>query len=204
MNGSILPFGWRYILPVWGVTLLILTFGDEIVFNLGLLAVSFGVAYLFYVPVREPFDRRDGALLSPVDGVVERVVESAGEKMIRIRKSRWGSTAVFSPLSCEAVSGRRLHGLFLDPESGKALTLNERGEIDYRWKEFDVRMKMLSGFYALGIPLFVRKGEVRAGEPHALMTDGIVEIALPQLFEISVREGERVRGGSSVLGYGGI
>jgi hypothetical protein len=202
-RGYVLASGWRYILPVWGVTLLILLFSDELLPNLLLLAASFATALFFYVPEREPFDRREETLLAPVDGVVESVGERGGRKVLTIRKALAASTTVRSPLACEVAGYARLHGVFLGPDDKKARTLNEQGTIEYRWRGADVSMKLVSGFYALGLPLFAEKGPVHAGTPQALMTDGVVELSLPPGFDVAVSAGDRVRGGYSVLGYGG-
>ncbi|WP_300363392.1 hypothetical protein [Hydrogenimonas sp.] len=202
-KGYVLSPGWRYILPVWGVTLLVLLFSDALLLNLLLVAASFATAFFFYVPEREPFDRRDETLLAPVDGIVESVEETEGRKILKIRKSLAGSTPVRSPIACEVAEYARVHGVFLDPDDRRAWTLNEQGTIDYRWRESDIRMRVVSGFYALGLPFFVRKGPVHAGTPQALMTDGIVELSLPRSFDVAVAAGDRLRGGYSVLGYGG-
>lgn len=202
-KGHVLPFGWRYILPVWAVTLIVLVFSDEIPLNLLMIAVSFATAAFFYVPERTPFDTGENALVAPVDGVVEAVTRSSDGSRVRIRKTLAGSTAVRFPMACEAEEILPRHGVFLGMGSEKAGTLNEQAEIGCRRGPYDIRIKLVNGFYALGLPLFARKGPVHAGEPLALMTDGLVELTLPGTFDLSISKGDRVRGGYSILGYGG-
>lgn len=72
-NGFFLSSGWRFLIPIWGITLVILVFSDEVFLNLFLLAISFIASYIFYIPDRTPFEKSISAVVAPVDGIVRRV-----------------------------------------------------------------------------------------------------------------------------------
>ncbi|WP_201353956.1 hypothetical protein [Hydrogenimonas urashimensis] len=201
-EGAILPEGWRYILPVWSATLLVLIVSDEVIVNLLLLLVSFATAYLFYIPKRTPFDTREDAIVSPVDGWVESVEKSESGVRVRIKKDLFGPAVVRSPVAGEVIGHTPLHGLFLGTETPKAFTLNEQASIRYLCGEMPLTMRVVCGKYALGLPARRHKGPVIAGEPQAILTDGIVELTMPGPIAPTVEKGERVRGGYSILGYG--
>ena len=85
--GRVLPNAWRIILPIWGVTLFVLIFSNEVVLNLFLLALSAGVAALFYIPKRLPFEKSENLLIAPVDGVVEAVeTDEDGTKRLVLKR----------------------------------------------------------------------------------------------------------------------
>jgi len=81
-NGFFLSNGWRFLIPLWGITLVILIFSDEVFLNLILLAISFIAGYIFYIPGRTPFETSASAVITPVDGVVSSVNQVDGRTII--------------------------------------------------------------------------------------------------------------------------
>ncbi len=202
-NGRFMKIGWRYILPMWGVTLFVLVFSDAVLLNLLLIAASFLVAYLFYVPERAAPETLTGAVLSPVDGTVLAVENRADGMAILLGKSIFdGSSAVRAPVAGELLEKESVHGLFLGKEKRLAERLNENGTIKWRMGDSEAVMKIRCGFYALGISIFASEKRCEAGEVVAHLSDGVVELLLPESVKMEVSPGDRVVGGYSLLAYG--
>ncbi len=203
-NGTFMKIGWRYIVPVWGVTLFVLVFSDEVLLNLLLIAASFLVAYLFYMPERTAAETSEGAVISPVDGTVLSVDKREEGTSVIIGKSIFdGSSAVRAPVSGEIFEKRRVHGLFIPSADRLAPRLNENGSIGWRMRGGEVvKMRIVCGLYAFGLPMLAPEGVQEAGDPAAHLTDGIVELLLPGSVKIETAPGDRVVGGFSLLAHG--
>jgi phosphatidylserine decarboxylase len=201
-NSFFLSNGWRILIPLWGVTLTILVFSDEIFLNLFLLVVSFIAGYIFFIPERTPFETSSSAVIAPVDGTVSRVNRVDGKTIITIEKSLFGSSAVYAPISGTVMSKRLTHGVFLDIFNPKAKYLNERANISYQWGDDILNIFLKCGFYSWGLVSFLHKERVFAGELQLQMSDGIVEVELPENVKTEVSFGDKVLGGYSVLAYG--
>ena len=201
VNGTFLASGWRTILPVWGATLVVLIFSDEVLLNLLLIGISAFVASLFYLPERIPFDISSNALISPVDGTIETVDAKENETVILIRKSLWDLCAVRAPVSGEVTACETVHGMFLGVDEEKAKVLNEYGLIRYDWEGRCVEVSMKCGLFAYSLPLFLTKGEVKTAEAQALLTEGLVVVKVPASVKNEALPGDKVLGGYSVLGY---
>ncbi len=202
-NGTFMKIGWRYILPVWGVTFLVLVFSDAVLLNLFLIVVSFLVAYLFYVPERTAPETSSEALLSPIDGKVLSVERGDAESVIVLKKSLFdGSSAVRAPVGGELLERNIVHGLFLGSQTPLAARLNEHGSFVFTFKERRAEVAVRCGFYALGLPILAERGRVEAGEVVAHLSEGTVELRLPATVRIDVNPGDRVVGGYSLLAYG--
>jgi len=198
--GRVLPDAWRMILPIWGVTLFVLIFSDEVVLNLLLLAMSAGVAALFYIPKRSPFEKSESLLIAPVDGVLEAIeTDEDGTKRLRFKKGLFDNSIVRAPLSGSLKESHGRHGLFLSLHDKKSRHLNEHATIGYKWKDEDVTMHLQCGLYALSLSRFCRVGDVEVGDIQAHLTDGYVELLIPSAVKIEVSPGDQVMGGYSVI-----
>ncbi len=204
-NGTFMKVGWRYILPVWGVTLFVLVFSDAVVLNLLLIAASFLVAYLFYVPERVAPETSAGAVLSPVDGTIVSVRSGEGATTVVIGKSLFdGSSAVRAPVEGDLLDKRVVHGLFMRRDGKLAGKLNEHGSLKWRMGDDEVLMTIRCGLYALGVPIFASGDHCDSGELVAHLSDGTVELILPESVKLEAAEGDRVVGGYSLLAYGRV
>jgi len=200
-NGFFLSNGWRFLIPLWGVTLITLIFSDEVFLNLLLITISFIAGYIFYIPGRTPFKTSSSTIIAPVDGFISRVNQFNGKTVITIEKSLFGSSAVRAPVNGSVMSKIIKRGLFLNRLDPKAKQLNEQGQISYQWGDDIVNISLKCGFYSLGLVSFLHKQKVVAGEFQLHMSDGIVEIELPDNVKTEVTFGDKVLGGYSVLAY---
>jgi hypothetical protein len=201
-KGFFLSNGWRFLIPLWGVTIVTLVFSDEVFLNLVLLAISFIAGYIFYIPGRTPFETSASAVIAPVDGIVSKVNQINGKTVITIEKSIFGSSAVRAPVNGRVMSQIIKHGIFLDRLDPKSKYLNEHGIVTYQWGDDFVNMCLKCGIYSLGLASFLHKDKVTAGEFQLQMSDGVIDIELPENMKVEVTFGDRVLGGYSVLAYG--
>lgn len=200
-KGFFLSDGWRYLVPLWGVTLFTLIVSDEIFLNLLLLSVSFIAGYIFYIPERVPFETTDSALISPVDGVVSVIEKVDGKTCIKIDKSLFGSSAVYSPVSGSIESFKMKYGLFLKSHDPKSDNLNEQAEVTYKWGEKLIKLYLKCGLFSLGLFNSLHKERVTAGDFQLYLSDGTVNMELPENVKIEVSIGDKVLGGYSILAY---
>lgn len=201
-KGFFLSNGWKFLIPLWGVTLVTLIFSDEVFLNLFLVAISFIAGYIFYIPGRTPFEKSASTVIAPVDGIVTKVNQVNGKSVITIEKSLFGSSAVRAPVHGRIVSQTIKHGIFLDQLNPVSKHLNEHGIFTYQWGDDFVNMYLKCGFYSWGLVPFLHKEKVNSGEFQLQMSDGIVDVELPDNIKIEVTFGDRVLGGYSVLAYG--
>jgi len=201
-NGFFLSNGWQFLIPLWGVTLFVLVLSDELFLNLFLLAISFIAGYIFYVPERTPFDTSSSAIISPVDGIVSGVNQINGKTVITIEKSLFGSSAVHAPVNGSVMSKTIKHGLFLNRLDPRAKNLNEQAIISYQRGDDIVNIFLQCGLYSWGLVSLLQKEKVTAGEFQLQMSDGVIEIELPENVKTEVSFGDKVLGGYSVISYG--
>ncbi|WOE70584.1 hypothetical protein RZR97_03190 [Hydrogenimonas thermophila] len=201
-NGFFLPNGWQFLIPLWGITLVILIFSDEVILNLFLLAISFIAGYIFYIPERTPFETSSSAVIAPADGVVSKVKQIDGKTVITIEKSLFGSSAVRAPVNGSVMTKNIKRGIFLDKLDPKAKDLNEQATISYQWGDDIVNISLQCGFYSWGLASFSQKERVTVGEFQLQMSDGVIEIELPENVKTEVSFGDKVLGGYSVIAYG--
>ncbi len=202
-NGTFMKIGWRYILPVWAVTFIVLIFSDAVVLNLFLILVSFLVAYLFFVPKRKAVETFEDGVLSPVDGIVTGVKTGTEGTTILLKKSIFsGCSALRLPINGEIVKTGVVHGLFLKNGGKLAEHLNENGSIVQKNGSLEIVMRIRCGLYALGLKIFSTNGHKYAGETAAHFSDGTVELLLPSNLKVEVGSGDRVVGGYTLLAHG--
>jgi len=151
---------------------------------------------------RTPFETSTSAVIAPIDGIVSSVDQVNGRNIITIEKSLFSSSAVRVPINGSVMSQIFKHGVFLNRLDPRAKHLNEQALISYQWGDDIVNISLQCGFYSWGlVPLF-QKEKVTAGELQLQMSDGIIEIDLPENIKIAVTFGDKVLGGYSVLAYG--
>ena len=178
---------------------------------LGAAAVGFTL-FFFRDPERTPPPSADGLLLAPADGTVVEVAENEEEPLYL--KGKATRVSIFlSPLNVHVnrvpASGRieyerYVPGDYLVAWHPKASTKNERSELGLRHDGSGTKVlfKQIAGAVARRIVYHLREGDrVRAGERFGLVKFGSrMDVMVPPSVAVQVEEGQRVRGGESVLG----
>ena len=171
-------------------------------------AVLIALAFFCFSFFRDP-DRAvppdPDAVVSPADGrvVVINDEENAGRPGTRISifLAIWNVHVNRTPLSGTITKVDYRPGKFLAAWDAKASTQNEQNVFTLATPGGDIEFKQIAGFIARRVVSWKTPGEyVVRGERIGLVRFGSrVDIWLPQDAQISVKVGETVHGGSSVL-----
>jgi phosphatidylserine decarboxylase len=204
---SIAREGWPYILTLFVLAALIAWF--RVYWLAGTLAaLSLFTAFFFRDPERVP---PPGAsfVLSPADGKVVKIGPAPagnllgdGAQQLSIFLSIFDVHVNRSPVAgiVEAVDYHK--GEFLPAFDEKASLRNEQNTVSLKTEHGRVVFKQIAGLIARRIIFKKKVGEtVARGERVGMIKFGSrVDVLLPASARLSVRLGERVRAGTSVLG----
>ena len=192
---------------------------------------SLGGIYLFYKGwfLRYPKDvlKKDGAILSPADGKIIKIIEYKQGRPVNIFKKR-RFFAVFpedvssegyilvilmnifnihwqkSPLEGRILAVRYKKGRFFNAVWGsqnmKATAENERNEILIETKQGRMKIIQIAGILARRIECFVKQGQkVAQGDDLGLIKLGSqVVLVLPKV-RLRVQEGDKVKVGRTII-----
>ena len=167
-----------------------------------------GFLLWFYRDPERVFPEGENIFTSPADGTVIEIIESATHPFTGASLK----VGIFmSPLSvhvnrvpCEGtveyleyVPGKKLSTL-----APKASEINERNYVGLRTSHGPVLLTQIAGLLARRIVCRVRRGDVlSAGERYGMIKFGSkVDIHLPADIKLSVKVGDKVYAGKSVLG----
>jgi phosphatidylserine decarboxylase len=199
--------GWMFIIPAGLLT------GLFWILSLPWIAGVFGilllfVTYFFRDPEREiPSDAN--VVVSPADGkVVEIVTEKdpiLGQsfKRISIFLSVFNVHIQRMPISGKIEKVLYNQGKFLAAFNHKASLDNEQNTILISSGKTHVLVKQIAGLIARRLVCWVQSGDkLERGQRFGLIRFGSrVDLFLPENSRISVSIGDRVEGGSSVMGF---
>jgi phosphatidylserine decarboxylase len=198
--------GWKFIFFFGFVGFLFLFFDVWFGKTVGALCVLFaGFCVAFFRDPDRDIPATDG-VLSPADGTVMEVVSVDGEgygrgRVLRIFLSVFDGHVQRSPVSGTVKSLRYMPGVFLDARDPRAPFANESNSIEIESEKGRVMVKQISGLLARRIVCWVRQDDVlEAGERIGLIRFGSqVDLYLPAEAEITVKEGDRVVAGQTVV-----
>lgn len=186
----------------WGIVWFVvwIVFCRVVDFSLGfLLGVVLLAAWLwaFRNPERTPSDRGDDIVLAPIDGTISNIEHRQGTTRLSIDVSFFDVGLVRAPQEVETITLEKKFGLVayfspLQKELNEVLRADIVGKISCSIWLYPKVFKH-ARFYA---PIAYRLGE-RMG----FMKLGTLVLELPDSVEIRAHIGDRIKGGSSVLGY---
>ncbi|HXZ12972.1 MAG TPA: phosphatidylserine decarboxylase family protein [Candidatus Sulfotelmatobacter sp.] len=172
----------------------------------GLLLVFLGL-FIFYF-FRDP-DRaiptEPGAVVSPADGhvveIVDEQVDSRPGRRLSIFLSIWDVHVQRSPVAGRLTEVNYRPGRFYVALQSRASAENEQNVIYIDTPRGRVVFKQIAGAIARRVICWKQKGEALAlGERVGMIRFGSrVDIWLPAEAEVTVRRGQMVKGGSSIL-----
>jgi phosphatidylserine decarboxylase len=173
---------------------------------LPLLVVAAFMAYFFRDPLRTvPADPR--VVVAPADGRVTRVGpvapgEPAGPQVVSIFLSPLDVHINRAPIAGEITDVTYTRGRFLIATSEQASLVNEQNALTIRGELITVVCRQIAGVLARRIVCWKRAGEhVDLGERFGLIKfSSRTDVVLPPEVAITVRVGDRVRGGTSIIG----
>lgn len=170
-----------------------------------LLVVALFMAFFFRDPKRVPPSDPD-IVVSPADGRVTRI-ESSDQvsglpTVISIFLSPLDVHINRSPIPGKIVDVLYSPGKFLMATNEKASLVNEQNALTIQGEKITVVCKQIAGILARRIVCWKEKGEnLGLGERFGMIKfSSRTDVLLPANVQVTVKEGQRVRGGITVIG----
>jgi phosphatidylserine decarboxylase len=166
-----------------------------------LLALGAFSLWFFRDPDRD-IPREKGLVVSPADGTVVAVTQDAEGPSVAIFLSVFNVHVNRSPIAGRVESVFYRKGRFLAAFDERAGEMNERSEILVSGDDGSVRVRQIAGVLARRIICKVKPGDrLDAGERFGLIRFGSrTDLRLPPGSTVAVAVGDKVKGGSSVIG----
>jgi phosphatidylserine decarboxylase len=167
-----------------------------------LLVLALFMAFFFRDPKRIPPVDPD-VVVSPADGRVTRIEHTAeSPTVISIFLSPLDVHINRSPIPGKIVDVRYSPGRFLMATKDHASLVNEQNALTIQGEKITVVCKQIAGILARRIVCWKGKGDsLGLGERFGMIKfSSRTDVLLPANVQVTVKEGERVRGGISVIG----
>ena len=170
-----------------------------------LLLVALFMAFFFRDPKREPPNDPD-VVVSPADGRVTRIESAAGQAnsptLISIFLSPLDVHINRAPIPGKIVDVVYSPGKFLMATNEKASAVNEQNALTIQGEKITVVCKQIAGILARRIVCWKHAGDrLNLGERFGMIKfSSRTDVLLPANVKVMVAEGDRVRGGITVIG----
>jgi phosphatidylserine decarboxylase len=192
---------YRFVLPLLVLGILFAVWDVPAAAAL-LMALAVFVCYFFRNP-RRILPDGPNLILSPADGKVVKVLQSpGGETTISIFLNIFDVHINRSPIQGRLESLEYKRGRFKAAYDDEASRVNEQNVLTIAGEDGRIIVRQIAGLIARRVICWKKPGDgVKRGELIGLIRFGSrVDVILPKEAKILVREGDRVRGGSSVIG----
>ena len=175
------------------------------------VALAFGIlgafmAFFFRDPTRQP-PTDANVVVAPADGRVRRVkpVEAGDDisaTVLSIFLSPLDVHINRAPIAGEITNVSYTRGKFLMATNENASLVNEQNALTIEGEKITVVCKQIAGILARRIVCWKRAGErVALGERFGLIKfSSRTDVVLPASVEVTVAEGARVQGGTTIIG----
>ena len=166
-----------------------------------LFIVALFMAFFFRHPRRVPPSDPD-VVVSPADGRVTRIEPQSPGTVISIFLSPLDVHINRSPIRGKIVDMVYSRGKFLIATNEQASLVNEQNALTIEGEKITVVCKQIAGILARRIVVWKRAGDyLGLGEPFGMIKfSSRTDILLPANVRVTVKEGDRVRGGITVIG----
>ena len=170
-----------------------------------LFVLALFMAFFFRDPKRVPPSDPD-VVVSPADGRVTRVGPAAAgadsPNVISIFLSPLDVHINRSPIPGKIVDMIYSPGKFLMATNEKASLVNEQNALTIQGEKITVVCKQIAGILARRVVCWKGKGDsLGLGERFGMIKfSSRTDVLLPANVKITVKEGQRVRGGTTVIG----
>ena len=170
------------------------------------LAIALFMAFFFRDPNRVPPAGTD-LIVSPADGRVTRIRKLADDDqnsptLVSIFLSPLDVHINRAPISGNIVDMVYSPGKFLMATNEQASLVNEQNALTIEGEKVTVVCKQIAGILARRVVCWKRKGDnLQLGERFGMIKfSSRTDVVLPPNVIVTVTEGARVRGGSTVIG----
>ena len=170
-----------------------------------LFLVALFMAFFFRDPTRVPPSEPD-VVVSPADGRVTRVGPMSDEAdspaVISIFLSPLDVHINRSPIPGKIIDVKYSPGKFLMATNEKASLVNEQNALTIQGEKITVVCKQIAGILARRVVCWKGKGDnLKLGERFGMIKfSSRTDVLLPANVQIVVKKGQRVRGGTTVIG----
>jgi len=169
-----------------------------------LLLLTLFMAFFFRDPKRVPPSDPD-VVVSPADGKVTRVgpvAPGADSTVVSIFLSPLDVHINRSPIPGKIVDVLYSPGKFLMATNEKASLVNEQNALTIQGEKITVVCKQIAGILARRIVCWKAEGDsLGLGERFGMIKfSSRTDLLLPANVRVTVKEGDRVRGGTTVIG----
>lgn len=167
--------------------------------------IALFMAFFFRDPKRIPPSDPD-VVVSPADGRVTRIdsvaTEADAPTLISIFLSPFDVHINRSPIRGKIVDVVYSPGKFLMATKEEASLVNEQNVLTIQGDKITVVCKQIAGILARRVICWKRKGdELNLGERFGMIKfSSRTDVLLPATVKVTVSEGDRVRGGITVIG----
>ncbi len=199
---GVAPEGMPFILPLAAMTVLVLAMRGWIPAGIGAVLTT-AVAFFFRDPERIVPQAPD-AVVSPADGrVMEVVTEDQGRHRVSIFLSVLDVHVNRAPYGGDVRTVVYTPGKFLAAYHREASVVNEANSVTIEGQGREFVVKQIAGILARRIVCRVRPGDRLAkGQRYGLIRFGSrTDLVLPPEAEVTVRVGQRVKGGETILAF---
>ncbi len=169
-------------------------------------ALALFMAFFFRDPIRQP-PTDESLVVAPADGRVTRVrpVEGSGDRsatVVSIFLSPLDVHINRAPIAGKITDISYTRGKFLMATDENASLVNEQNALTIEGERITVVCKQIAGILARRIVCWKRTGEsVTLGERFGLIKfSSRTDVLLPGSVEVLVAEGDRVKGGTTIIG----
>lgn len=163
--------------------------------------VALFMGFFFRDPKREPPSDPD-IVVSPADGKVTRVDAAESGTVVSIFLSPLDVHINRSPIPGKIVNVLYSPGKFLMATNEKASLVNEQNALTIQGEKITVVCKQIAGILARRIVCWKAAGDsLGLGERFGMIKfSSRTDLLLPANVKVTVKEGQRVRGGITVIG----
>ncbi len=206
MNRYMVRDAYRFIIPLL-VAAALLAFGHFPI-PAGILALLAGFVCFFFRNPKRVIPAAGNVIVSPADGKVVRISQipreevGGGGHQISIFLSIFDVHLNRSPIDGTVQDFQYKRGKFKVAFDDEASRVNEQNIIAIGGQGIQIIVKQVAGLIARRVICWKKPGnQLRRGELIGLIRFGSrVDIILPESVKIRVRIGDRVKGGSFIIG----
>ncbi|MCL2877255.1 MAG: phosphatidylserine decarboxylase [Acidobacteria bacterium] len=193
--------GYKFVLPLVILTGLSIFFHQPVLTAILLVLTAF-TAFFFRNPDRQI---PDGAnlIVSPADGKVVKISkDETGEQTVCIFLNVFNVHVNRAPIAGTVARFEYRRGKFRVAFDEEASRVNEQNIVAFAGPELSLVVKQVAGLIARRVICWKKPGDaVERGELFGLIRFGSrVDVIMPARVNIRVGVGDKVRGGSSIIG----
>jgi phosphatidylserine decarboxylase len=193
---------YKFVIPVLGLGILF-AFLKLPYLAIPFILLSIFIAYFFRNPGRV-IPNGNNLIVSPADGKVVKIFRppNGGDQTISIFLSIFNVHVNRSPISGELKKLEYKRGKFKAAFEDEASRVNEQNVVTIGGNGIDIVVRQIAGLIARRVICWKKPGySLQRGELFGLIRFGSrVDIVMPEQARILVKVGDRVKGGSSIIG----